>query len=105
MGFKRAGERNYSNAIIVRALYYFTLSRTAYREFCQDFKLLSISTLTRLTSSAKRYDDVTYYSKLFLNLTDQQKTWILPLDEVMLSLCYNFMELEFSEKQLTILTN
>ena len=42
----------------------------------------SISTLTKLSSSAKRYDDVTYYSKLFLNLTDQQKTCVLLLDEV-----------------------
>ena len=41
-----------------------------------------ISTLTRLILFAKSYDDVTYYSKIFLNLTDQQKTCIFLLDEV-----------------------
>ena len=82
MGFKSVGERKYSNATIVRAFCYFALSRTDYRRFCQDFELPSISTLTRLTSSAKSYDDVTYYSKIFLNLTDQQKICILLLDEV-----------------------
>ena len=45
-------------------------------------ELPSISTLTRLTLSAKSYNDITYYSKIFLNLTDQQKTCILLLDEV-----------------------
>ena len=64
------------------AFCYFALSRTAYSRFCQDLELPSISTLTRLTLSAKSYDDVTYYSKIFLNFTDQQKTCILPLDEV-----------------------
>ena len=71
MGFKSVGERKFSNATIVRAFCYFALSKTAYRRFCQDFELPSISTLTTLTSSAKSYDDVTYYSKIFLNLTDQ----------------------------------
>ena len=42
----------------------------------------SFSTLTRLTSSTKHYDDVTHYSKLVLNLTDQQKTCILLLAKV-----------------------
>ena len=71
MGFKGIGERKYSNVTIVRAFCYFALSRTACRRFFQDFELPSISTLTRLTSSAKKYHDVTYYSKIFLNLTDQ----------------------------------
>ena len=52
------------------------------RRFCQDFELPSISPLTCLTSSAKRYEDVTYYSQLFSNSTDQQKTCIRLLDEV-----------------------
>ena len=65
MGIISVGERKYSNATIVRAFFYFLLSRTALRRFCQDFELASISTLTRLTSSAKSYDDVTYHSKIF----------------------------------------
>ena len=79
---KSVGKRKYSNATIVRAFCYFALSRIAYRRFCQDFELPSISTLTGLTSSAKSYDDVTYYLKIFLNLTDQQKTYILLFDEM-----------------------
>ena len=82
MGFKGVGERKYSNVTIVRAFCYFALSRTACHRFCQDFELPSISTLTRLTSSAKRYHDITYYSKIFLNLTDQQKTCVFLLDKV-----------------------
>ena len=60
MGFKSICERKYSNATIVRAFCYFALSKTAYRRFCQDFELPSISTLTRLISSAKSYDDVLF---------------------------------------------
>ena len=82
MSFKSVGKRKYLNATILRAFCYFALSRTAYRRFCQDFDLPSISNLTRLTLSAKSYDDVTYYFKIFLNLTDQQKTCILLLEEV-----------------------
>ena len=82
MGLKGVGERKYSNATIVRAFGYFALSRTAYNRFRQDFELPSISTLTRMTSSAKRYDDITYYSRLFSNLANQQKTCILLLDEI-----------------------
>ena len=77
MDFKNVNERKYSNATIVRAFCYFALSRTAYRRFGENFELPSISTLIRLTSFSKSYDNVAYYSKLLLNLTDQQKTCIL----------------------------
>ena len=77
MDFKNVDERKYSNATIVRAFCYFALSRTAYRRFGENFELPSISTLIRLTSFSKSYDDVAYYFKLLLNLTDQQKTCIL----------------------------
>ena len=61
---------------------YYALSRTDYSRFCQDFELPRISTLTRLTSSAKRYYNITYYFKIFLNLTNEQKTCIFLLDQV-----------------------
>ena len=77
MNFKNVNERKYSNATIVGAFCYFALSRTAYRRFGENFELPSISTLIRLTSFSKSYDNVAYYSKLLLNLTDQQKTCIL----------------------------
>ena len=80
-GFKNVGEKKYSNATVVRAFFYFALSGTVYLRFYQDFEFPSISTLTLLTSPSKRCDDVTFYSKLFLNLINQQKTCILQMDE------------------------
>ena len=74
--------QKYSNATFVRAFCYFAFSRTAYRRFCQNFELPSISTLTRLTSSFNCYENVTFYFKLFLNLNNQQKICILLLNEV-----------------------
>ena len=62
VGFKSVGKKKYSTATIVLALCYFALSKSAYGKFCQDFKLLSVLTFTRLASSAKRYDGATYYS-------------------------------------------
>ena len=44
MSFKSVGERKHSNATILRA-FCFSL-KTAYRQFCQDFKSSGISTLT-----------------------------------------------------------
>ena len=35
-----------------------------------------------MTSSTKRYDDVAFYSKVFSNLLNQQKTCIVLIDEV-----------------------
>ena len=70
MGFKSVGERKFSNATIVRAFGYFALSRTAYNRLRQDFDLPSITTLTRMTSSTKRYDDAAFYSKVFSNLSN-----------------------------------
>ena len=82
MGVKSVGERKFSNATIVRAFGYFALSRTAYNRLHQDFDLPSVTTLTRMTSSTKRYDDVAFYSKVFSNLSNQQKTRIVLIDEV-----------------------
>ena len=62
MGVKGVGERKLSNSTIVRAFRYFALSRTSYDRLRQDFELPSVATLTRMTSSTKRYDDITYYS-------------------------------------------
>ena len=82
MGVKSVGERKFSNATIVRTFDYFALSRTAYNILRQDFDLPSVTTLTRMTSSTKRCDDVAFYSKVFSNLSNQQKTCIVLIDEV-----------------------
>ena len=82
MSVKSIGERKFSNAVIVRAFGYFALSRTAYNRLRQDFDLPNVTTLTRMTSSTKRYDDVAFYSKVFSNLSSQQKTCIVFVDEV-----------------------
>ena len=82
VGVKSVGERKFSDATIERAFGYFALSRTAYNRLRQDFDLPSVTTLTRMTSSTKRYDDVAFYSKVFFNLSNQQKTCILFIDEV-----------------------
>ena len=82
MGVKSFGDRKFSNATIVRAFGYFALSRTAYNRLRQDFDLPSVTTLTRMTSSTKRYDDAAFYSKVFSNLSNQQKTYIVLIDEV-----------------------
>ena len=73
----------------MRAFFYFALSGTVYLRFYQDFEFPSISTLTLLTSPSKRYDDVTFYSKLFLNLINQQKTCIFKWMNLMFHLCYH----------------
>ena len=82
MGVKSVGERKFLNATIVSAFGYFALSRTACNSLRQDFDLPSVTTLTRMTSSTKRYGDVAFYSKVFSNLSNQQKTCIVLIDEV-----------------------
>ena len=72
MGVKSVGERKFSNATIARTFGYFALSQTAYNRLRQDFDLPSVTTLTWITSSTKRYDDVAFYSKVFSNLSNQQ---------------------------------
>ena len=61
---------------------YFAISRTSYNRLRNDFELPSIATLTRLTSAAKRYDDISYYPRIFSNLPNEQSTCVLLLDEV-----------------------
>ena len=82
MGVKQVGEKKYSNSIIVRAFSYFASSRTSYHRLSKDLRLPSISTLTRMTSASRRFDDIAFYTKIFSNLPDKQTTCILLLDEV-----------------------
>ena len=82
MGVKQVGEKKYSNSIIVRAFSYFALSRTSYHRLSKDLQLSSISTLTRMTSASRRFDDIAFYTRIFSNLPDKQRTCILLLDEV-----------------------
>jgi len=82
MGVKQVGEKRYSTATIVRAFSYFALSRTTYERLRIDMQLPSIATLTRMTSAAKRFDDIAFYTRIFSSLSDEQKTCIVLLDEV-----------------------
>ena len=38
--------------------------------------------MTRLTSATKRYDDISYYTRMFSNLPSEQRTCVLLVDEV-----------------------
>ena len=82
LGVKQVGERKYSNSTIVRAFTYFVISRTSYNRIRNDFELPSVTTLTRLTSATKRYDDISYYTRIFSNLPSEQRTCVLLVDEV-----------------------
>ena len=55
---------------VVRAFEYCVLSRSCYIRLWQDFQLPSIRTLTRLTSSVKCLDNVSFIKCVFSNLND-----------------------------------
>ena len=83
MGCTKVGEKKYEPATLVRAFEYFALSRTSYRQLCDDIELPSISTLTRLTSAIKNIDDNDYLYSMFFCLRElRKKNCILLLDEV-----------------------
>ena len=82
---KQVEERKYSHSTIVRVFMYFSLiaiAQTSCDRFRNDFELPRITTLTRLTSATKRYDEVAYYTRRFSNLPNEQRTCVLPLTEI-----------------------
>ena len=78
---------------LVRAFEYFVLSRSTYNCLRQDFVLLSISTLTKMTAKVKITDDSAYTNKSFSSILEddrQKKCCVLILDEVYVKTCLQY---------------
>ena len=76
------GTKIYSTEVIIRAFEYFCTSRALYSKLRHDFKLPSITTLTRLTSKVGKLDEANFLKKVFDSLTEKQKICTLIFDEV-----------------------
>ena len=61
----------YNEETIIRAFEYFTLSRSLYNRLRIDFKLPSVKTLTKLTSTVEKLDDDEFITKIFSNVNDK----------------------------------
>ena len=57
MSVKDIGEKKYPVKTIVRPFKYFSPSRNSYNRLREDFQLLSLGTLTRLTPKVRSLDD------------------------------------------------
>ena len=67
---------------LIRAFEYLVLSWSAWRRMREDFELISITTLTRLTSKKKTLD-MFYMKNVFSQLDkERQKHCVLIIDEV-----------------------
>ena len=58
MSVKDIGEKKYSVKTIVRAFKYFSPLKNSCNSLTEDFQLLNLGTLTRLTSKVRSLDDV-----------------------------------------------
>ena len=67
------GNRKYKNETNVQAFEYFVTSRAGYSKFRRNFKLPSVSTLTRLTSEVKKLKDSQFFHSIFPNLSDDRQ--------------------------------
>ena len=67
---------------MIQAFEYFATSRTLYKRLRDDFKLPSITTLTRLTSKVNNVGDNSFIDSVFSRLNDCQKSYVLLIDEV-----------------------
>lgn len=75
-------QKKYMDQSIIRSFEYFSLSRSSYNRFREDFELPSTKTLTRLTSTVKNTEDSQHLKNVFGSVTNAQKSCILLIDEV-----------------------
>ena len=79
---KIVGTHIYGTEIIVRAFEYFATSRSLYNRLREDYKLPSISTLTRITSKVSKLSENTFLNGIFNSVENNQKLCILLHDEI-----------------------
>ena len=77
---------------LVREFEYFVLSRSTCNCLRQNFVLLRISTLNKMTAKVKIIDDFAYTNLKFLSIleNDRQKNCVLILDEVYVKTCLQY---------------
>lgn len=82
MGKQNVGSTLYPIEVILRAFEYFAKSRSLYNSLCEDYKLPSIRTLTRLTSIVNKLDDIMFLEKVLSSLCDvRQRQCVIMIDE------------------------
>ena len=76
----KVGNALYSPETILRAFEYFSISRSLYNRFREDYQLPSVRTLTKLTSKAGKVTDL--LNKIIPSVEKRQQNCVLLLDEV-----------------------
>ena len=82
MAPQTVGFHVYGPKIIVRAFEYFATSRSLYNRLRNDYKLPSITTLTRVTSKVSKINQNAFLNGIFKTLETNQKLCIVLHDEV-----------------------
>lgn len=72
----------YSPDVIVRAFEYLATSRSLYNRLREDFGLPSQTTLNRISSKVNNTSDLTFLKSVFCSLKEQQRKYVLLIDEV-----------------------
>ena len=82
MGPKTVGNKLYIPEILIRSFVYFSTSRALYDRLRNDYQILSISLLTRITSKISNINENKFIFSIFNSLSDKQKLCIILHDEI-----------------------
>lgn len=78
----KVGTRLYNAETVVKAFDFFVTSRALYSKLRNEYKLPSIRTLTRITSSISKQEDSAFLEGIFKSLIPEQRICVLLHDEV-----------------------
>ena len=82
MDARNVGQVKYTHEMMTRAFEYYSVSRSSYSKFAQDYELPSVRTLQRITSRFGKYDETKFLNGVFSNLDNRKRKCVLMLDEI-----------------------
>ena len=78
----QVGKKVYSMKTMVRAFEYFSTSRATYKKIYKDYKLPSITTLTKITSKTTNTSSLDFITKVINKLPEKQRQCNILIDEI-----------------------